>query len=244
MGPRSLLTARRAPQGGSGRGAPATRAPTSRPSPHAGGPGLPPAGGVHAYLLCPRERRLSRSPGGRLSAPGSGRPRAPGQPLLAGPRPLATAPQPSTPSRTRGQLPPPLRRRHHPGNAQPLNSRRGPRCGVSPRRQAAWTPPPRARSRLHSREPPTARPQGRPPRLGAPPSPATLPAPQRSRAAPRLASGGDCEAGGGRGVRGAGPESSGSAPPGLGLGARPAPRRGAQASPAGHRAIERPLWQA
>lgn len=41
-------------------------------------------------------------------------------------------------------------------------------------------------------------------------------------------------------MRGAGPESSGrSAPPGLGLEARPAPRRGAQASPAGHRAIGR-----
>lgn len=85
LGPRSG-PARGAAKGGSREpraASRARRAPTARPSPHSRRLRLPPTA-THAYLLCPAEARLSRSPGARTDRSGHRPARAPVSPSRAG----------------------------------------------------------------------------------------------------------------------------------------------------------------
>lgn len=174
---------------------PVSQVLTFRPSPHAGSAGLPPAGRVHAYLLCSGKTRLSRSPGkGGLTALAIQlSPRTSSVPLRRVPAPSATTPNSSIHSRTPG----PSFLHHFAaattlGTPKPPNSQCRPGCDSPPSGQAARAPSPRARS-VSTPRIPDCSPSGVPHR-SAPVSPATLPAPQRSRAELGLAGGGDCEA--------------------------------------------------
>ena len=200
MGPRSqpnpdVAGAARADPGS---GARARRAPTFRPSPHARG--LQPARPESTPTCCARVKHSFPEPRrkDRLHWP-FGRPRA--HPLLGGLQPLRPGhlilrpvPAPGVPTSSTSWLP-------RPPCGPPSSSTHGagPRCVFLPRRQEARTPPPRARSRLHSWDSRLLAP-GVPPRLSARPSPATLSAPQCGRVAPRLAGGGDCETAGREGL--------------------------------------------
>lgn len=189
---------------------PASRVPTFRPSSHARTAGLPPAGRVHAYLLCSGKTRLSRSRGkGGLTAlaiRSSPRPRS--VPPRRIPAPSVTTPNPSTHSRTQG----PSFLHHFAaattlGSPKPLNSQCRPGCDVPPNGQAARAPPPRARS-VSTPRIPDCSPSGVP--HGSAPVP-VLPryrlhsAAGQRRDLPVAATARQC---GGRGARGAEPESS------------------------------------
>lgn len=95
-GPRCRLPrARRAPPGRVPGAARDRRTPTCRPSPHARNPGLPPAGRVHAYLLCSGQTRLSQSPRrGQVALAIRSPPRPSSAPPGRAPAPTATTPNP------------------------------------------------------------------------------------------------------------------------------------------------------
>lgn len=220
---------------GSGSGGPAGRAPTF----HLPDARLPPAGRVHAYLLCSGAARLSRSPGGRARGAGCRPAPHPAQPFPPGPGPrgrVTSFPGQFPPAGSR--LPPPLRRRPRPGVLQTAPLTVQARCAVPPAGRQPDTAPRAGAAPLPGS--PAARPA-----RGAPGS-AHAPVPLRRRllrsgTGPRRR-----RQGGGRGARGAEPQTrspqrgaSGSRP------ARPSPAQpSARGPPAGRRAIERPLWQA
>lgn len=170
---------------------PASRVLTFRPSPHAGSVGLPPAGRVHAYLLCSGKTRLSRSPGkGGLTALAIQlSPRTSSVLPWRVPAPSATTPNPSFHSRTPG----PSFLHHFAaattlGTRKPPNSQCRPGCDSPPSGQAARAPSPRPQ-RLHSQDPRLLTFWGPPP-LSARQSCHV----NRSTAQQGLAGGGDCEA--------------------------------------------------
>lgn len=181
---------------------------------------LPPAGRVHAYLLCSGAARLPCRPGGRTDGAG-GRPSPrPAQPAQQRPGPSGHVTQlPGQSPHPGSRLPPPLRRRHHPEvlPTAPLTVQA--RCAVPPGPQAARTPPPARGGRLHSRDPHLLV------RRGVPHGSAHVPVPLPHR----LLSAGTCRRrrqGGGRGARG------GAAQLGVPSAARAGEREPAQPSPA------------